>query len=230
MFTLPESIDDEREIDEGDEHYIQFVESREDAPEAFKTAEQSFHFVSAFVHFPIVFPRFKAIALWRNNGNETQIQRQLPCLIAFVGLVHPQVQWPIGWPKALEQGSPLRCITGLSGRKLECYGRSSIRGNHMNLGSPSGSALADSLGSFFNAPVAAMNTNIQRTVVVLISALSWPYGWIVGNRIRPSRQSLELARVRYADVLLTDQKNNSNIVPTGTTSRTFINTKGISCR
>ena len=39
VFTLPESIDDEREIDEGDEHYIQFVESREDAPEAFKTAE-----------------------------------------------------------------------------------------------------------------------------------------------------------------------------------------------
>jgi hypothetical protein len=36
VFTLPESIDDEREIDEGDEHYIQFVESREDAPEAFK--------------------------------------------------------------------------------------------------------------------------------------------------------------------------------------------------
>jgi hypothetical protein len=154
VFTLPESIDDERKIDEGDEHYIQFVESREDAPEALKTAEQSFHFVAAFVHFPIVFPWFKPIALWWNNGDETQIQRQLPCLIAFVCLVHQQVQWPIGWPKALEQGSPLRCITGLSGRKRECYGRSSIRGNHMNLGGPSGSALADSLGSvFFNAPV-----------------------------------------------------------------------------
>lgn len=32
VFALPESIDDEREIDEGDEHYIQFVELREDAP------------------------------------------------------------------------------------------------------------------------------------------------------------------------------------------------------
>ena len=154
VFTLSESIDDEREVDEGDEHDIQFVESREDAPEAFETTEQPFHFVSAFVHFPIVFPRFKAVALWRNNRDETQVQCELSCLVAFICLVHQQVQWPIGRPKALKQGSPLRCITGLSGRKRECYGCSSIRGNHMNRGGPSGPALADSLRSvFFNAPV-----------------------------------------------------------------------------
>ena len=68
MFTLPASIEDEREIDEDDEHYIQFVGSREDAPETSKTAEQSFHFVLPFVPFPTVSPRFKAPALWQHNG------------------------------------------------------------------------------------------------------------------------------------------------------------------
>ena len=36
----------------------------------------------------------------------------------------------------------------------ERYGRSSIRGNHMNLGGPSAAGLADGLGAvFFRAPV-----------------------------------------------------------------------------
>jgi hypothetical protein len=46
VFTLPESIGDEREIDEGDEHDIEFVESRADAPEALQAAEQPFQFGS----------------------------------------------------------------------------------------------------------------------------------------------------------------------------------------
>ena len=54
VVTLPESVDDEREIDEGDEHDIQFVESREDATEAFEAAEQSFHFVSMRVQFAFI--------------------------------------------------------------------------------------------------------------------------------------------------------------------------------
>jgi len=101
VFTLPESIDDKREIDEGDEHHIQFVESREDAAEAFESSEQSLHFVSTFVHFPIVFPWFKAIAFWRDNGDEAQVKRELSRLVALIRLVHEQVQWPIRWPEAL---------------------------------------------------------------------------------------------------------------------------------
>ena len=101
MFTLPESIDDKREIDEGDEHYIQFVESREDAAEAFESAEQSLYLVSTFVHFPIVFPRFKAIAFRRNNGDEAQVKRELSRLVTLVRLVNQEVQWPVRRPKAL---------------------------------------------------------------------------------------------------------------------------------
>jgi len=36
---LAKSIGNEHESDEGDEHYIQFVESREEAAESFEAAE-----------------------------------------------------------------------------------------------------------------------------------------------------------------------------------------------
>src|SRR5438067_13762574 len=45
----------------------------------------------------------------------------------------------------------------------------------------------------------------------------------------PSGQSSVLACVSYTDILLTDTTNNLDVVPTGTTSRTFISAKGISC-
>ena len=101
MFTLLESVDDKSEIDEGDKHDIQFVESREDATEAFESSEQSLHFVSTFVHFPIVFPWLKAIAFWRDNGDEAQLKSELSRLVALIRLVHQQVQWAIRWPEAL---------------------------------------------------------------------------------------------------------------------------------
>jgi len=154
VFTLLESVDDKSEIDEGDKHDIQFVESREDAAETFEAAEQSFHFVSTFVHFPIIFPRFKAVTFRRNNGDEAKVERELSRLVTLVCLVHQQVQRSVSRPQAFEQLAPLRCITGLAGRERERYGCSSIRGNHMNLGSPSTSGLSDRLRSvFFNAPV-----------------------------------------------------------------------------
>jgi len=45
----------------------------------------------------------------------------------------------------------------------------------------------------------------------------------------PSGQNLVLACVSYSDILLTDTTNNEDIIPTGTTSRTFVSGKGISC-
>lgn len=45
----------------------------------------------------------------------------------------------------------------------------------------------------------------------------------------PGGQTLELACVSYTDVLLQDQTNHIDISPTGTTSRTFINAKGVNC-
>ena len=229
MLTLSKGFDYESEAEKCKEHTIEFLEAREDAAVTFEATEETLDFIAFLVERPVVAPGLNAIGFGRDYGNHVQLEHELTSFVAFVSAIHDH-RHAGKRAQITKQFATFRRIMGITWRKCERYCGPSIRGNHMNLGSPSGSALADSLGSFFNAPVAAMNTNIQRTVVVLISALSWPYGWIVGNRIRPSRQSLELARVRYADVLLTDQKNNSNIVPTGTTSRTFINTKGISCR
>lgn len=50
-----------------------------------------------------------------------------------------------------------------------------------------------------------------------------------GTLTCPSGQDLKLACVRYTDLLLTDTTNNTSIVPTGTTSRTFISTRGVDC-
>jgi hypothetical protein len=50
-----------------------------------------------------------------------------------------------------------------------------------------------------------------------------------GNFSCPSGQDLVLACVRYTDLLLTDKTNNTSIIPTGTTSRTFLSTKGVNC-
>lgn len=101
MFTLSKPGDDERKIDEGDEHHIQFVESGKDATKTFETAEQALHFVSALVHFAMIFPWLKAIAFGRSDGNKTQVERELSRLVALIRLVHQQVERPIGWPKAL---------------------------------------------------------------------------------------------------------------------------------
>ena len=61
---------------------------------------------------------------------------------------------PIRRAQAAEQCAPGRCIVRLARRQGKRYGRSSIRGNHMNLGGPPASGFADGLGAvFFNAPV-----------------------------------------------------------------------------
>ncbi len=143
MFTLSEPIDDEREIDKGEEHQVQFFEPRKDAAEAFEAAKQALNFVSALVHFPIIFPWFNAIAFGWNDGNETQVERELPCLVTFIRLVHDEVQWPVGPPKALQQRASFWRIASLAGGQRERYGCSSIRGNHMNLGGPSATGFSN---------------------------------------------------------------------------------------
>ena len=53
-----------------------------------------------------------------------------------------------------QQLASFRRVVGLSGGEGEHQSRSSICGNHMNLGGPSSTGLADGLRSvFFNAPV-----------------------------------------------------------------------------
>jgi hypothetical protein len=87
-------------LDEGNEHHVEFVKSEEDATEAFEATKQPFDFISALVHFAIVFLWLKSVALGWNNRNKAQVERKLPRLVAFVGFVHKQVQWPVGRAKA----------------------------------------------------------------------------------------------------------------------------------
>ena len=55
---------------------------------------------------------------------------------------------------SIQQLTSFRGVVGLSRREREGDGRSSIRGNHMNLGGPTAARLADGLGTvFFSAPV-----------------------------------------------------------------------------
>jgi len=147
-------IGDEREVDEGHEHDIEFFEAREDAAKAFEAAEQPLDLIAPLVHGAVVFPRCNSILLGWNHGNEAKIKRQLPCLITFVRPVHQQAQWPRRLAELAEQLAPLGRVVGLAWGQGKRYGRSSIRGNHMNLGGPSPAGLADGLGAvFFSAPV-----------------------------------------------------------------------------
>jgi putative ABC transport system substrate-binding protein len=61
---------DQREVNEGDKHHIEFLESREDAPESLQSAEQTLDLIAPLVHLAIVFPGIDSIALRRNHGNE----------------------------------------------------------------------------------------------------------------------------------------------------------------
>src|SRR5258708_15732513 len=74
--------------------------------------------------------------------------------MAFGGAVHDPRQARRHGPQIAEQFTSFRSILSIAGRERKGYCRSSIRGNQMNLGSPSASGFADGLGSvFFNAPV-----------------------------------------------------------------------------
>jgi len=133
---------------------VEFVEAGEDAAEALESAKQSFYFVALAVEGLVVLPRFQAIALGRNHGDKSEIQCQLPGFVVFVGTVHDQMQGRRQRSDAAQQEAALLRIGGLTGRQREAYGRSSIRGNQMNLGGPSAARFADGLGTvFFKAPV-----------------------------------------------------------------------------
>jgi hypothetical protein len=89
-------FDDQGKIDEGDKHHIEFVESREYAPESLQSPEQSLDLVASLVHRAIVLPCIDSVALGRNHGNEVQIQRQLPRFVSLVRTIHEQMDRPLG--------------------------------------------------------------------------------------------------------------------------------------
>src|SRR5258708_33788768 len=141
-------------MNEGHEHHVEFLEWREDAPEALEPARQAVDLVAPLVHLAVVLPRGDAIRLWWHDRDETQVQCQLPGLLPFVGTVHQQVNRPAGLAQTVQERSTLGRIVRLAGREREGDGGSSIRGNPMNLGCPSAARLFTGLvAGFFSAPV-----------------------------------------------------------------------------
>ena len=149
----PQPISDEREVDQSDKHDVELFESREDASKALEPAEQPFDFVAPLVQGGVVLPRRNPVLLGGHHWDQVEVERQLPCLIAFVRPVHQQVQWPRSIAPPTQELAPLGRVVGLAGGQRKRYDRSSIRGNQMNLGGPSGAGLADDLRAvFFRAP------------------------------------------------------------------------------
>jgi hypothetical protein len=92
--------------------------------------------------------------LSRRNNRSISLRRLYMARLYSHGPVHQQMQRPRGVTQIAQQLATLGCVVGLAGRQRKRYGRSSIRGNHMNLGGPSCAGLADGLGAvFFRAPV-----------------------------------------------------------------------------
>ena len=119
-----------------------------------KPAEESFDLVAAAIERSVVFPGLQAGPLGRHDGNPSEIQCQLACLVVLVGAVHQQRQRLGQRPQSGEQFAALRGVVSLAGREGEGYRRASICGNQMNLGGPSAAGFADRLRTvFFNAPV-----------------------------------------------------------------------------
>ena len=90
MLTLPEGLNDQSEVEESKECDIEFVESREDAAEAFQPPEESFDFVASPVQSLVILPGVKAIAFGQYHRKEVEFQGQLTGLVVLVGLVHDE--------------------------------------------------------------------------------------------------------------------------------------------
>jgi|SRR5438445_3900093 len=137
-----------------DKHHIELFKAGENAPEALESAKQAFDFITALIHFSIIFPGIDSIALGGDNRHKAKIKRELAGFIALIGAIHQQIQRTAGRAEPVEQGAAFGRIVRLAWGQCEGYSRSSIRGNHMNLGAPSSARLADGLRAvFFKAPV-----------------------------------------------------------------------------
>ena len=67
LLTLTQAVDDQREIDERDEHDIECFKPREDAPKSLEPAEQPFDLIAALIQGSIVRPGRESIVLGRHH-------------------------------------------------------------------------------------------------------------------------------------------------------------------
>src|SRR5258708_37440924 len=157
-----EGVEDQGEVEEAKEEHVERLEAGEDSAEALEATEQPLDLVAVLVEGSVVVPGLDTIGLGRNHRNHAQVEHELSGLIAFIGSIHQHGQ-AFGHSREFPKQLPsLGCIMGIARRQSEGYGRSSIRGNHMNLGVPSAPGLADGLWSvFFRAPVPSGCTLIE---------------------------------------------------------------------
>jgi hypothetical protein len=136
VFTLTQCFNDEGEGEEAEEEYIEFLESGEDSAEALQPSEEALDLISLLVKRPVILPRLDAIGLGRNYRDHAEAEHQLPGFIAFVGSIHQH--WKTFWHGAefSQQGTSFGRVVCVARGQREGYGRSSIRGNQMNLGVP----------------------------------------------------------------------------------------------
>ena len=154
MSLETQRFDDESKVKEGEEHDVELVETGENAAEPLEPPEESLDFVAAAIEHPVEFPGLQAGPLGRHDGYPSEIQSQLACLIVLIGAVHQQRHRLGQRAQAAEQFPAVRGVVSLAGRESKGYRRSSICGNHMNLGGPSAAGFADRLRTvFFNAAV-----------------------------------------------------------------------------
>lgn len=111
MFTLTKGFDDEGEVDKGGEHQIEFVDAGrcDESPSLDGTAARLRCDVCTT---PGRTPKANVRAQRRNDGDEAEIERELSGFVAFVRLVHQQVQRPIRRFQTFEQCSSVRRVAG----------------------------------------------------------------------------------------------------------------------
>ena len=137
MLTLTEGLDDESEVEETQKDDVEFIEAREDAAEAFESAEEPFDLIALAVHGFVVLPGLQAIASGRNHREVAKVQSQLESLVVLVGAVQDEMQRCGQRSDAAQKFAAFDRVGGLARRESKRYGRSSIRGNQMNPGGPS---------------------------------------------------------------------------------------------
>ena len=91
----------------------------------------------------------QAIAARGNHREEAKVQSQLERLVVLIGTVHDEIQRGGQRSDAAQQLAAFDRVGGLARRERKRYGRSSIRGNQMNLGGPAAAGLSDGLRSVF---------------------------------------------------------------------------------
>jgi len=151
LLTLPQHFHSKSEAEETKTQRIEFVEAGEDAPVGFESSEEPLDFIAPPVQGSVIRPRLSPVSFRRHNRHHAEGARQDPRLVVLVSPVHQQGQAFRHRPDILKGRAALRGIMCVARRKPEVYGRSSIRGNQMNLGVPAAAALTDRLRPVFSA-------------------------------------------------------------------------------